>query len=103
MMAKPLPGDMPYIKPGDENSKFYNKPDEAPISHPAEILERLKKEKPDVPVPELIVEADAIVAEEIKERQKQRLLALDKEDTERKKKEDDEKTVEATETQERWT
>ena len=23
------------LKPGDENSKYYNKPDEAPISHPA--------------------------------------------------------------------
>lgn len=72
MMAKPLPGAMPYIKPGDENSKFYNKPDEPPISHPAEILERLKAEKPDVPVEELVKEADAVVAEEIKERQRKR-------------------------------
>jgi hypothetical protein len=76
MMAKPTPGAMPYIKPGDENSKFYNKPDEAPISHPAEVLERLKKERPDAPVEELIVEADAVVADEIKERQRQRLEAL---------------------------
>jgi hypothetical protein len=68
MIAKPLKGDMPYIKPGDENSKFYNKPDEPPISHPAEILERLKKDRPDAPVAELVIEADAIVAEEIKER-----------------------------------
>ena len=76
MMAKPLPGEMPYIKPGDENSKFYNKPDEPPISHPAEILERLKSERPDASVAELVIEADAIVAEEIKERQRQRLEAL---------------------------
>jgi len=76
MMAKPIPGEMPYIKPGDENSKFYNKPDEPPISHPAEILKRLQSEKPDVPTAELVVEADAIVAEEIKERQRQRLEAL---------------------------
>jgi hypothetical protein len=76
MMTKPTSGDMPYIKPGDENSKFYNKPDEPPISHPAEILKRLQSEKPDVPVAELVVEADAIVAEEIRERQRQRLEAV---------------------------
>jgi len=57
---------------GDENSKFYTKPDEAPISHPAEVLERLKKEKPDTPMEELVKEADAIVATEITERQKKR-------------------------------
>jgi hypothetical protein len=58
--------------PGDENSKFYTKPDEPPISHPAEVLERLKKEKPDANMEELVKEADIIVAEEIKERQKKR-------------------------------
>jgi hypothetical protein len=72
MMAKPIPGDMPYIKPGDENSKFYNKPDEAPISHPAEVVERLRKEKPEAAMEDLIKEADAIIAEEMKERQAQR-------------------------------
>ena len=34
-----------FTKPGDENSKYYTKPDEPPISHPAEVLERLQKEK----------------------------------------------------------
>lgn len=58
--------------PGDENSKFYTKPDEAPISHPAEVIERLKKEKPDTPMEELVKEADSIVADEIAERQKKR-------------------------------
>jgi len=57
---------------GDENSKFYTKPDEAPISHPAEVLERLKKEKPDSPMEDLVKEADAIVAAEVEARQKQR-------------------------------
>ena len=57
-----------FIKPGDENSKYYTKPDEKPISHPAEVLERLKKEKPDVMMEELIKEADEIVAKEIEER-----------------------------------
>jgi hypothetical protein len=58
--------------PGDENSKFYTKPDEAPISHPAEVLERLKKEKPDTPMEELVKEADDIVNEEMKDRQRKR-------------------------------
>ena len=58
--------------PGDENSKFYTKPDEPPISHPAEVLERLKKEKPDSPMEELVKEADAFVAAEIEELQKKR-------------------------------
>ena len=56
----------------DENSKFYTKPDEAPISHPAEVLERLKKEKPDAQMEDLVKEADTIVANEIEERRKQR-------------------------------
>jgi len=58
--------------PGDENSKFYTKPDEAPISHPAEVLERLKKEKPGTSIEELVKEADEIVNEEMKERQRKR-------------------------------
>lgn len=61
-----------FIKPGDENSKYYTKPDEPPISHPAEVLERLKKEKPDAPMEELVKEADQIVAAEIEERRKAR-------------------------------
>lgn len=64
-----------YINPSDENSKYYNKPDEPPISHPAEVLERLQKEKPDVPMEELVKEADDIVKSEIEERQKQREAA----------------------------
>jgi len=77
MMAKPIHGT--YIKPGDENSKYYSKPDEAPISHPAEVIERLRKEKPDAPLEELVIEADAIVADEIREKQKRRLLEAAKE------------------------
>lgn len=61
-----------YIKPGDENSLFYTKPDEPPVSHPSEILERLKKEKPDASMEDLVKEADAIVAAEIEERRKWR-------------------------------
>ena len=57
-----------FAKPGDENSKYYTKPDEPPISHPAEVLERLQKEKPDTPMEELVKEADTIVAKEIEER-----------------------------------
>ena len=58
--------------PGDDNSKFYTKPDEPPVSHPAEVLERLQKEKPDTPMEELVKEADSIVAIELEERRKQR-------------------------------
>ena len=72
MMAKPTSGDMPYLKAGDENSKYYTKPDEPPISHPAEIVERLKLEKPDANIEDLVKEADEIVASEIKERQRLR-------------------------------
>jgi hypothetical protein len=72
MVAKPIQGS--FIKPGDENSKYYSKPDEPPISHPADILERLQKEKPDAPMEQLVIEADTIVADEIRERQKKRLL-----------------------------
>jgi len=71
MMAKPLPGadEMQYIKAGDENSKYYNKPDEPPLSHPADVLEKLKQEFPDKPLEELVKMADDKVAEEVKERQ----------------------------------
>ena len=73
MASKPLEGsDTPFIKPGDENSKFYTKPDEPPITHPAEILERLNIEKPDASIEELVKEADEIVAREIEERKKAR-------------------------------
>ena len=61
-----------YITPGDENSKYYTRPDEPPVSHPAEVLERLKKEKPDTPMEDLVKEADAVVATEIEERRKWR-------------------------------
>ncbi len=64
--------DKNHFTPGDDNSKFYTKPDESPVSHPAEVLERLKKEKPDTPMEELVKEADAIVAAELEERRKLR-------------------------------
>ena len=72
MAEKPTGSEMPYIKPGDENSKYYTKPDEPPISHPAEVLERLKKEKPDASIEDLVKEADAEVSREIEERKKAR-------------------------------
>jgi hypothetical protein len=39
MMAKPLPNGS-FIEPGDENSKFYSKPDVPPLPHPADVAER---------------------------------------------------------------
>tara|TARA_B000000475_G_scaffold268541_1_gene261170 strand:+ start:346 stop:981 length:636 start_codon:yes stop_codon:yes gene_type:complete len=65
-----------YNKPGDENSRFYTKPDEAPISHPAEVIERLKVETPNAPMEELVKKADEIVKAEIEERRKKREAEL---------------------------
>lgn len=72
MVGTSVGGENSFIKPGDENSQFYSKPDEAPISHPADLIERLQGEKPDTPMEELVKEADAIVATEIEERRKKR-------------------------------
>jgi hypothetical protein len=72
MMAVRVPGDMPFIKPGDENSKYYSKPDEPPISHPADVLKRLQEENPDSPMEDLVKAADAVVAQEIAERAERR-------------------------------
>ena len=81
--------------PGDDNSKFYTKPDEAPISHPAEVLERLKKEKPDANMEDLVKEADAIVAEEMKQRQKEREEAAKAAEMSEIKEEEEEASTEA--------
>lgn len=50
--------EMPYIKPGDENSKFYTKPEQAPAVHPADVLEEVKAEFPDMPLEEQVKLAD---------------------------------------------
>jgi hypothetical protein len=75
MMAKPIPGDTPYIEPGDENSKFYTKPDVPPIPHPADLIDDLKKEFPDLDMGELVKLADARVAAEIARREAESLGA----------------------------
>ena len=74
MMATKISEDdeTPYIKPGDENSKFYSKPDESPLSHPADDIEKLKVEKPDADMEDLVKEADEIIAKEVAERQQKR-------------------------------
>ena len=72
MMATPITGsDTPYIEPGDENSKFYNKPDVPPIPHPADVVEELRKEFPDMSVAELVKLADKKVQDEIDRRTKE--------------------------------
>jgi hypothetical protein len=72
MTAKPIPGsDTPYIEAGDENSKFYNKPDVPPIPHPAEVVEELRKEFPDLTVAELVKMADQKIQDEIDRRAKE--------------------------------
>ena len=72
MSAKPSGSSMPYLDPGDENSKFYNKPDEAPIPHPSEIVDKLKEEYPDKSIEELVKMADEEIARLIKEREEER-------------------------------
>ena len=80
--------DGDYSKPGDENSRFYTKPDEPPIEHPAEVIERLKKDKPDAPMEELVKEADAEVARQIEERRKKREAEAEDKETEPETKEE---------------
>lgn len=69
MTAKPLEGsETPFIEPGDENSKFYTKPDVPPIPHPADLIDDLKKEFPDMEMAELVKLADERVSAEIARR-----------------------------------
>lgn len=79
-----------YLKPGDENSKFYSKPDEPPISHPADVIERLKREKPEASMEDLVKEADEIVAKEVEERRLKREAEMDASSTNATIKEEDE-------------
>ena len=77
MMAKPNEGSStPYLEPGDENSKYYNKPDVPPIPHPAEIIEELRKEFPDADMQDLVTKADIRIAAEIVKRREQREAEL---------------------------
>jgi hypothetical protein len=72
MTAKPLEGsDTPYIDPSDENSKFYNKPDVAPIPHPSELLPDLRLEFPDHSEADLAHLASLKVLDIIAERRRQ--------------------------------
>jgi hypothetical protein len=72
MMAKPVEGsETPYIEPGDENSKYYSKPDVPPIPHPAELIEELRKEFPDADMAELVAKADLRIEVEIQRRRKE--------------------------------
>lgn len=68
MSAKPQEGEFPYIDPSDENSKYYTKPDVPPIPHPAELIDGLKLEFPDLDMTELVKIADQRIAVIIEER-----------------------------------
>jgi hypothetical protein len=72
MTAKPSGSNMPFLEAGDDNSRFYSKPDEAPIPHPAELVEKYKEEHPDKSMEELVKMADDEVARLIKEREEER-------------------------------
>jgi len=90
MMAKPQGGEFPYIEPGDENSKFYTKPDVPPIPHPADLLEDLKKEFPDKTMEELVSMADIRVAAEVVKRREAAAAAAETPKLEEVKEEDEE-------------
>jgi hypothetical protein len=69
MASKPLEGvDTPFIEAGDENSKFYSKPDVPPQAHPADILEDYKFQFPDKPIEELIEMVNERIASDEKKR-----------------------------------
>ena len=69
MTATPLEGvKTPFIKPGDENSKYYNKPDVAPDPHPADFIDELKSEFPDKSIDELVKLADQRVKDEVEKK-----------------------------------
>ena len=72
MTAKPSGSKMPFLEAGDENSKFYTKPDETPIPHPSELVDKYKQEHPDKSIEELVKMADEEVAKLIKEREEDR-------------------------------
>jgi len=72
MTAKASGSNMPFLESGDENSKFYTKPDEAPIPHPSELVDKYKEEHPDKSMEELVKMADEEVARLIKEREEER-------------------------------
>jgi hypothetical protein len=69
MTAKPLRGvDTPFIESGDENSKYYSKPDVPPQAHPADILEDYKFQFPDKPIEEIIEMVNERIASDEKKR-----------------------------------
>ena len=72
MAAKPSGSNMPFLESGDENSKFYSKPDEEPIPHPSDLVDKYKQEHPDKSIEELVKMADDEVARLIKEREEER-------------------------------
>lgn len=73
MTTKPLEGvpETPFVDPSDENSKFYTKPDIPPVPHPAEFLEKIQKENPDMSIDEAVKLADKMVQDEIDRRAKE--------------------------------
>lgn len=67
MLQKPKEGsDTPFMTPGDDNSKYYTKPDVPPSKHPSEYLEDLKEKYPDKPMEELVDMATKLADEENK-------------------------------------
>lgn len=87
MLQKPKEGsDTPFMTPGDDNSKFYTKPDIPPSKHPSEFLEELKEKNPDTPMEELVDMATKL-ADEINQKETEEREAKEKEEAEAKEKE----------------
>jgi hypothetical protein len=83
MMATRLEGsETPYIDPSDENSKYYTKPDEAPIPHPSEFIDAIQKEFPDMSIDDVVKLADQKVQAEIDRRAKEKPQTIVEEDGE---------------------
>lgn len=61
-----------YADPSDENSIYYSRPDEPPISHPSDVVEKLRKEHPDKSIEDLVTMANDVIEEEMKQRQEWR-------------------------------
>ena len=80
---------MPYITAGDDNSKYYTKPDQAPSAHPSEYLDELKTKNPTKDMEELVKLATELADAE-NERRKEIEEVKNLEDEEPKKEEEEE-------------
>ena len=82
---------MPYITAGDDNSKYYTKPDQAPSAHPSEYLDDLKTKNPGKDMEELVKMATELADAENEKRKEIEEVKNLKDEEEEPKKEEEEK------------